>query len=68
MAVQISTFDDGPLPEEVTANWDDAHAAGYWGVKMDPAPNEDYTATPPPPTEPPIARGLRGPGRPRKEE
>lgn len=54
-----------PLPEDVTTTWDEAHAAGYWGVKMDPYPNTVYTVEG---ADPMMAATKRGPGRPRKDE
>jgi hypothetical protein len=57
-----------PLPEDVTVDWDTAHTAGYWGVKMDPVANEDYTVAGVIPDPPPLPDGdtqaRRGPGRP----
>ena len=57
---------------ESTETWDEAHAAGYWGTKMDLLPNEDYTVAgvipdPPPPPEGGVTE-RRGPGRPPKNE
>ena len=63
-------------PVEVADTYDEALAAGYFGVKYDPRPNEDYTVAGA------VARAnelfeessasqgavKRGPGRPRKDE
>jgi hypothetical protein len=64
-------------PVEVADSYDEALAAGFFGAKYDPRPNEDYTvagaisrsgelfeAQP----EAEGASVRRGPGRPRKDE
>lgn len=64
-------------PVEVADTYDEALAAGYFGVKYDPRPNEDYTVAGAvaranelfeAPPEAPEAAARRGPGRPRKDE
>lgn len=64
-------------PVEVADTFDEAMAAGFFGAKYDPRPNEDYTVSgavaranelfEEPAGDTPEAAARRGPGRPRKD-
>lgn len=64
--IDLSTYDS-------TTTWDEAHAEGYWGTKMDPYPNDVYTVQGADPMMASATRDRgedkkRGPGRPPKTD